>query len=161
MHEALAFYDRHHWEIWFAAFFALALYAITPDSLVWRGFRYLGNKWAERSAKDLRKRIEQLEWYRNNLSSDKGLYLITLRLLLLLLTLVSTGLFALALRAISGIASVEVEGAVFASVVFAFAILAGVQGVRYASLDTREKIARMIESLDKSIAKMKAKLASK
>lgn len=156
--EALDFYNRYKLDIWLAALFGFFFYAITPDSLVWRGFRLLRDKWAERSAKDLRYRIEQLEWYRNSLSSDKGLYLITLRFLLLLLIFVSAGLFVLASREITGRADVEVEGAVLASVAFAGGVIAGIQGVRYASLDSREKIAQMAASLDKSIAKMKAKL---
>jgi hypothetical protein len=158
MHEALEFLSRYKTDIWLAAFFGFLFYSMTPDSLPWRGFRYLRNKWAERSAKDLRKRIEQLEWYRNNLSSDKGLYLITLRLLLLLLTMISAGLLVLASTELAGRVIIQREGAGLASVAFAVAVVAGIQGVRYASLDSREKAAQMIGSLDKSIAKMKAKL---
>ena len=47
-----------------------------------------------------------------------------------------------------------------ATVAFGGAVLAGIQGVRYASLDTQEKVARMREGLDKNIAKLKAKLPS-
>jgi hypothetical protein len=72
--------------------------------------------------------------------------------------MVSAGLFVLSSREISGLANIQVEGAGLASVAFGGAVLAGIQEARYASLDTREKVARMLESLDKNIAKLKAKL---
>ena len=118
MHRVLYFLDRHLLEIGFAGLFAAIFDLFSPDSRLRRAVRYVKNKWSERSAKDLRKRIEQLEWYRNGLSSDKGLYLITLRFLLLLLTMVSAGLFVLSSREITGIPNIQVEGAGLASVAF-------------------------------------------
>jgi hypothetical protein len=151
MHEALVFFSSHLLDIAFAALFAAIFAAVfdlvSPDSQIRKCSRYIRNKWSERSAKDLRKRIGQLEWYRNNLATDKGLYLITLRFLLLLLTMVSAGLFVMASRELPGRLHVEIQGA-----------FAGIQGARYASLDTREKVVKMIESVDKDIAYLKAKL---
>jgi hypothetical protein len=67
--------------------------------------------------------------------------------------------FVMASAPVAGRSIANVEGGMLASIAFAGAIIAGMRGARYASLDTHEKVLRMIESLDKDIARLKDKLS--
>jgi H+/gluconate symporter-like permease len=120
------------------------------------------NKAAEKSVARLQKRISDLENYRNTFVSDKGMYLATFRIVLVVLfcmcasgaTLISGYLqpFGNFLAPMVGFLNT------FALVFLILAMFGAMQGVRIAVLDTKSKAAEMVEKLDKEITGLREKL---
>jgi hypothetical protein len=153
-HHITLFYQAHEFENWLAIgcalFFAVVLELLKFGSRLRGAIRWVNNKFAERSAADLRKRIDQLQnsraQYAAYLTSDKALYLGTFKL-------VSGAICSLAI----GLLLAEFAVAfwplhIFASLFYILAVALGVQGATISALDTRDKITKIIEKLDSDMA---------
>jgi hypothetical protein len=157
-----AYISVHQTEMIWGAIFAIiagAIYDVLNfRSRVFAGIRRVKNKWSERSAARLRKRIKVLEvsrdWSVASLSSDKLLYLTTFRVLFIMLIAMAGGL------GISVLLTAFPSAALAPSPVFcyAFAVVIGVQGVRFSLLDTRAKITERVTELESEIAGLERKL---
>jgi hypothetical protein len=156
---------NHQTELWigavFGAFFALIFDLVSVDSRIRAGIRHIKNKLSEQSVSRLRKRIEQLEAQRNRyasyLSSDKALYLVTLQGLLLAVICMAFG------AACAGIADIS-RNVLFKLWSIAFyggAIPFGFMGIRFALLDSRAKVAKVVEKFDSELLELKTKLGDK
>jgi hypothetical protein len=122
------------------------------------------NKRAEQSAGRIRKRIEDLEKYRQSaaayLTSDKAHYLSTLRFILAVLAFMALGASILIAEHMELLARFIIPGSFDLLALFCFgvAITMGVYAVRIASLDTQAQIVKMLEGIDADIEKLKAQL---
>jgi hypothetical protein len=148
--------------------FALGMDLLAISSRIRRGFRGIKNKWSERSVSRLRKRIEQLEAYRDRidsyLNSDKALYLATLGIVITLIILLASGAGLVVLSDVLRDAEptkIHPPFRLFGLLFYLIAIGAGFQGVKIAGLDSKEKISQMVAKLNSEIANLKAKLQAK
>lgn len=149
--------------IFFGFLIAVFFEAFSFGSKIRSRLRLMVNKAAERSVSKLQRRIGRQQDYRDSISSDRGLYIILLRMALLVLFMLTfTGaliviahgsLFATSLpqQSVS-----TIDG--LALVYFVLAMLAAFVGIRHARLDTREKVAELIAKLDEEIESMKHRL---
>ena len=141
-----------------AAVFAVVVDLLRVGSRIRNGTRHLKNKLSERSVARLRKRIAELEQYRDRvalyLSSDRALYLTALGIILGVLTFISSGAIIAILDRLGAIPN----GDILTLMPFAIAIVLAVYGMRLASLVTPEKVSELIATLDADIADLKAKL---
>jgi hypothetical protein len=135
------------------------------------GVRQLRNKLSDVSVSRLRKRINQIEMYRNRISSfgssDKALYLAVLQHVVGMLILICMGLILLICEYASAVgpfsrATVVIGPrggfAILAGVTFALAGLFGINAVKLAQLNTPETISNKVSELDSEIAGLRSKL---
>ncbi len=167
-----AFLARYWVDEALAAFFGLfflVLFELFSLGSRLRGvLRHVRNKLSEQSAVRLRKRIRELELYRESLvsfmSSDKALYLHTFRYVIAILVFMCLGACCLVLDYIGIFSRLGIPGIspfVLGALAFlAVAAAAGIQGLRIAALDTRAKVSDMAGKLDTEIGDLKAKLNS-
>ena len=143
-----------------AAIFAVIADALSVGSAIRASIRQMRNRQAERSVARIRNRIAQLKLQRDTYalyaSSDKALYLNTLRLLLAMLVLGFSGIAVLILREVVGIN--DPGFLLTALLLFAMAIVIGIYGITLTALDTREKVAALLAKLDSEIHGLKKKL---
>ena len=155
----------HRHEILFAAMLAIIVDLFRVGSSIRSVGRFIRNKWAEKSVGRIRKRIRELEVYRDSLASylisDKAHYLSTLRNILALLVSVTLGISILVVSRLPLFPRYPVvpgSGDLFALICFAMAIVIGVVGLQIAAPDYQSKISKMIVGVDANIAKLSAKL---
>lgn len=143
-----------------AAIFAVVADALSVGSAVRASIRQMRNRLAERSFTRIRNRIKQLNLQRSGValyaSSDKALYLNTLRLLLGMLVLGFTGIAVMIFPSVMGLYFPGVR--LIALLLFAMAVVIGIYGITLTALDTREKVAELLEKLDSEIDGLKKKL---
>ncbi len=124
------------------------------------GIRQLKNKLSEQSASRLQQRIVQLQTFRDAInsymSSDRTLYLATLKLVFAILTFTCMGAVAAILDSL--IPTHGLRLSVVALFIFAIAIVLGVWGMQLAGFDTRSKLSAKLATLDSEINDLKAKL---
>jgi hypothetical protein len=152
LHRAWDYVSTHPEVIGWAAFFGF-LFAVIFDVLDANGrirtaIRHIKNKRSERSATQLRKRIEALETRRNTitnyLSSDKALYLTILRIVIVMLVAIASGEGVTMLQY-----PLSTGGVILLSLfLYGLAVLGGIQGLKITDLDSREKITETISKLD-------------
>jgi len=155
-----------HWhELVWALIFAIIVDLLRVGSSIRRVGRFSANKWAEKSVGRIRKRIKELEVYRDGLASylisDKAHYLSTLRNILALLVSITLGISILIVSRLQPFPRYPVlpgSGDLLALLCFAMAIVIGVVGLQIAAPDYQSKIAKMIEGVDANIAKLRTKL---
>jgi hypothetical protein len=147
------------------AFMFALLFELLPITSRIRGrIRQFRNEQAERSADKIRKRIKELETYRESVAaylvSDKAHYLSTLRLVLAVLVALSLGASTLIVGMIFSQVHREIMVPFYftALACFLFGVAGGAYAVRIASLDTQAKISAMIEGVNKDIEKLRTKL---
>ena len=142
----------------FALIFALILDLLDPDGRIRTGIRQVKNKWSERTARALQKRIKQLETGRDEvatyLTSDKALYLATFRIVISMLFSIAAGA---AITALGDIFPVGPFG-LFSILFYGLAVAIGIQGFKISALSTRAKVTEMVEKLDSEIEDLKKKL---
>ncbi len=143
-----------------AAIFAVVADALSVGSAVRASIRQMRNRLAERSFTRIRNRIKQLNLQRSGValyaSSDKALYLNTLRLLLGMLVLGFTGIAVMIFPSVMGLYFPGVR--LIALLLFAMTVVIGIYGITLTALDTREKVAELLEKLDSEIDGLKKKL---
>jgi ABC-type multidrug transport system fused ATPase/permease subunit len=126
------------------------------------GIRQLRNKLSEQSVARLRERIVQMEKYRDvlnsYLSSDRALYLATLRLMLGILMFVCLGAVLTILNSLLPLPGLGFS--IMALFIFIIAIVLCVYGAQLTGLDTRSKISEKIAALNSETDALKAKLDS-
>jgi hypothetical protein len=164
----------------FAVIFGVIIDLLKIGSRVRAVFRHLKNKLAEQSVESLRTRIAQQEKSRDRiasfLSSDKALYLYTLRYIIAILILICVAAGAsvfndlLALNKVvpglrlilfGRVMSFPVNFKVVALLIFALAAVLGIYSIRIASWDTHAKISKVVTKFDDEIAVMKRKLEAR
>jgi hypothetical protein len=146
------------WAAFFGLVFALILDVLDREGRIRTGHRLLKNKIAERSVAKLQERIKQLQIFRDTLAtyltSDKALYLSTFRVIIIMLVVITIGA---AVSALGG--TFQIRGAgLFAVFVYALAVAIGIQGIKLSSLDTHDKILKMIAERNDEIADLEKKL---
>jgi hypothetical protein len=157
----------------FASVFALLFDLLPITSRIRDWVQAYRNRIAAQSAAAARKRIKELESYRDSiavyLASDKAHYLTTLRSVLAVLLLFGTGGTCLILGRAD---LVFVEGAGRFSIYpffrglfntigfacFAVSVIIAALAMRIASLDTQAKISAMIDKINTDIEKLRPKL---
>jgi hypothetical protein len=136
----------------------LILDVLDPNGRVRTGIRHIKNKRSERSAAKLQKRIDALQVRRNTtaryLDSDKALYLMILRIVLVMLVGIAGGDATAQLEFPLGRGPVVPLSLFF----YALAIVGGIQGLKITEFESREKITETITKLDSEIADLQAKL---
>lgn len=147
------------------AFVFAVLVDLSPITSWTRGrIRQFRNKLAERSEAQIRKRIKELEAYRDSVAiylvSDKAHYLNTLRFVLVLLIAMALGGSLVITGMIFSLRRPDIIVPFYWSALafFLFGVVGGAYAVRIASLDTQAKISAMIESINSDIEKLKEKL---
>jgi hypothetical protein len=161
----LNFIIRHKELVW-ALTFAIVVDVFSIGSFIRRAIRLLLNKLSELSVAYLRHRIRVLEQIRDRLviytSSDKALYLGTLRLVLGVLVLMEAGAILLVFDHLDIAPHLTMfrpqTYTVFGVMCFTASIGIGIQGLRLSSLDTKVKLSEMIATADEQISALKAKL---
>ena len=157
----------------FAFVFALLFELLPITSRIRAWVQEYRNRLAEQSAAAIRKRIDELEKYRDSiaiyLASDKTHYLTTLRSILGVLLLFGTGATFL----IIGRADLLIAGGggtfsidpslralfnTFGFACFFGSIIISALAIRIAALDTQAKISAMIEKINSDIEKLRTKL---
>jgi hypothetical protein len=143
----------------FAIICAVIVEVLSIGSALRAGVRHIRNKISERSASRLRKRIAQLETYRETinsyLSSDKALYLVALRFVLGILMLMCIG----TIFCISSLFVQDPFSLALCSIgIFSIAAILALHAARIAGLDTRQKISALVTQLDAEIDNLKSKL---
>jgi hypothetical protein len=161
MHSAWEIWSRYWPDFVVALVLAVIVDSLRIGSLIRTGVRRIQDRLAEQSTASLRTRIQNQEGYRTTLASyltsDKGLYLHTLGMVLVVLLLMCVGTVILLLERMVPERGVDL----LALGIFAIAIVFCVHGIRLASLDTRPKVEELLAKLDAEIAAMKAKLDGK
>jgi hypothetical protein len=131
------------------------------DSRIRACIRFILNTLAERSISRLRTRIVQLEGQRERyakyMASDKALYLATFQGLLFTVICIALGAMC------AGVADVSRSGLfkMWSIAFYGGAVAFGIMGVRYALLDSREKVAKVIQKIESDLAELKEKLADR
>lgn len=124
------------------------------------GVRQLKNKLSEQSVARLRERIAQLERNRDEvssyLSSDRALYLATLRLMFGILLFACVGASTFIIDSLLPLPGFRFS--VVAVFIFVMAITLAVYGLQLAGLNTRSKISEKVATLDSEINDLKTKL---
>jgi hypothetical protein len=148
-----------HWpDIVVAIVLAAIADLLRIGSFVRSSARHIKNRLAEQSAGRLRKRIAQLQTYRDalreNVSSDKALYLGTLRFIIAVLLFMCIAGMLLIMYHLRIVPNGDI-GALF---VLAFAVGIGTQALRLAGLDTKHKLSDFIGKLDRDISALQDKL---
>jgi hypothetical protein len=162
LHRYLNWVTTHQGDIWLAAifglFFALILDVLTPEGRIRTLIGAIQNKLAEQSEARLRERIKELERQRNKytayLSSDKALYLASFQIVIAMLGALGVGALLSAIAYLTGYPPMEITAIPIYIVAFALAV----QGARISSLDTKDKVAAMVEKLDGEINDLTKKL---
>lgn len=145
----------------FAAFFAVLGDLFAVDSRTRAGIRHIKNKLSEQSTARLRVRIKQLESQRlryiRYMSSDKALYLVTFQGLLFAVVCLGIG------SACSGIADVTHSTLfkLWSVGIFGGVAVFGIQALRFAVLDSEDKVAKEINKIDSDLAALNKKLSEK
>jgi hypothetical protein len=135
------------------------------------GIRRLRNKLADFSVSRLRKRIGQMETYRNQFSlfasSDKALYLAVLQYVIAMLGLICLALLLLILEYAAEVGpwsgTTIVIGprhgfAILSGIVLAMAFFVGIASTYLSRLTTSEAASKRVNELDSEIAGLKSKL---
>jgi hypothetical protein len=153
----------HKEDLVWALLFAIIADSFRVGSFVRGGVRRMENKWSELSASRLQERISELEkrrdYYVSYMTSDKALYLFTLRIVFVILLGVSTGAAVSVLGRFPLVrAYFPMTSDVYAFLFFAVGILGAWQGIRVTDFGTRSKLSEMIAKLDGEIAGLKSKL---
>ncbi|HLW54545.1 MAG TPA: hypothetical protein VKW06_17045 [Candidatus Angelobacter sp.] len=151
--------------IFFAIIFspvgALFFEMLPANSRIRTAISWIQNKLAARSIAKLRKRIASLEKYRDSLVTERAHYLSTLRFILAMLTLMSVGIsvFILGRIELSG-RTLLFPGSfdLLALMCLGLATFCGVYALRFASLDTHNKIKAMIAGINADIDELTSKL---
>jgi hypothetical protein len=142
----------------FAAMFATIVDTLRVGSSLRAAGRQLKNKLSERSVARLRKRIAQLETWRNTInsyaSSDKALYLNMFRTVLVILICMCGG----AIASILSLLQPNQGNLLPIVLMFVLPILIALSGLKIAALDSRSKISALVAELDSEIADLKRKL---
>jgi hypothetical protein len=148
--------------------FVLAIVAETlrMGSRIREAARHIRNKVSEHSTTRLRKRISELEAsraiYMSYSSSDKALYLATLKFVLGILGCICAGVATAAIDRLRSLSTSDLVPAnsfsILALMFFALGIIIGIQGTRIAALDTQSKILETIHKLDGEISALRQKL---
>jgi hypothetical protein len=154
LHRLRDFIATHWFEIVLALIFAVIAELLRIRSQLGTVIRHIKNKLSERSARQLRERIKQLETQRDQYAaystSDKALYLATFRIVIGILTFVALG---------AGLTMLPIPGINLAAAFCYFvAVIAGIQGFKISALDTRSKVSEMIAKLDSEIGNLQKKL---
>jgi hypothetical protein len=148
----------------FGAFFWIIGDVFAVDSRIRAGIRHIGNKLSEQSISRLKTRIKQLEAQRERyatyMASDKALYMATLQGLVLVGVCIATG------GCFAGLADIWPTrlGGLFKlwSIAFYFgAILFGSTAIRFSLLDSRAKVAKVVDKIDLEILELNIKLAER
>jgi hypothetical protein len=152
-----------HWsEIGWAALFALIV-GVVLELLDFRSrlravIRRIKNKQSERSAAQLRKRIEQLEKERDKvsayLSSDKALYLAMFENVIAILLCMVTAAGINTLDTIFPMSPLNLIALLF----YVIAGAGAIHGFKIAELNTRAKVSKMVETLEEEILGLRKKL---
>jgi hypothetical protein len=146
------------WAAGFALVFAVILDLLAIGSRLRAWIRNLKNKWSERSAAQLRKRINQLENQRDSvaayLSSDKALYLTAFRIVIGMLLAIA---FGAGISVLGDMLPVGPFG-LFSIVFYVLAVAMGIEGLKTSSLDTRTKVSEMVAKLDSEVLDLQKKL---
>jgi hypothetical protein len=157
LHLLWDFIVSHWFEIVLAVFLAVIAELLGIGSRLRTVIRRIKNKLSERSVGQLRKRIKLLETQRDRYaaysSSDKALYLATFTIVIGMLLAIATGA---ALAELSDILPPSPLG-IMAVFFYILAIIIGIQGFEFSSLDTRAKVSEMVAKLESEIADLKKK----
>jgi hypothetical protein len=161
-----------HWrEIFWAGVFAL-VFAVMLELLDFRSrlrgsIRFLKNKWSERSAGRLRKRISELRKQKDvflaYMSSDKRLYLATLRFAIGVGVLIAAG------EATAGAADILSRFNLIVGDEFHFmgvfcygmAVAVGIQGIKISHLNSADRLSEIVGKLENEIEELNIKLSNK
>ncbi len=160
----LHFLNEYKVDLIFAVVFAIIADTLRVGSIVRAGGRRIKNKLSERSAARLRKRIAQLETYRNRInsyaSSDKALYLNMFQTVLVVLIFMCMGAIVSILSLLQGLSAPNELNPVylFPIILFALAIAVAASALKIAVLDSRSKISALVAELDSEIANLRQKL---
>jgi hypothetical protein len=161
MHSASEIWVRYWPDLLVALVLAVIVDSLRIGSLIRAGVRRIQDRLAEQSIASLRTRIQNQERYRDTvasyLTSDKGLYLHTLGIVLSVLSCICMGAVVLLLGRLVPESGVDL----LALAIFASALVFCVYGIQLASLDKRPKIEELLAKLGAEIAQMKAKLDRK
>ena len=126
------------------------------------GIRHLKNKRSERSATRLLERITQLEKQRDSYAaysrSDKAHYLATFNIVIGILVSIA---IAAGLGVLNGMMRTFPPFGVLSIFFYFVAVVGGIQGIKTASLDTREKVSEAIAKLESEITELRKKLESR
>lgn len=160
MKPMLEFCAHHSSDLMFALLFAIIADLLRIGSLIRSGLRKMKNRLAEQSVARLRKRIIELEQYRETirlyLTAERALYLHILGMVLAVLVLMCMTGIVLMLGRFRLLPNAEI----LATGVLMIAVVFGTYGVRLASMDTRPKVSELITKLDGEISELKAKLVA-
>jgi hypothetical protein len=165
LHHVWNFIVFHWYEaVWAFVFFVIGDLLSFQSSRIRALVHYIKNRRSERSATRLRERITQLEKQRDSydsyLHSDKALYLANFHTVFGVLLVIAT---AGALNVLSemqpafGIRPAFPVG-LFSILFYFLAVVLSIQGIKTASLDTREKVSEAIAKLESEITDLKQKL---
>jgi hypothetical protein len=148
---------------------AMVFAVLQTGSLV--GVRQLRNKLSDVSVSRLRKRISQIETYRNRISefgsSDKAFYLAILLHVVGMLTMMSLGIILLIFEYATEVGPLShnfmVVGprgsfAVLGGCTLTIAVLFGINATNLAKLNTPETVLKRVKELNSEIAGLKSKL---
>jgi len=167
------FWERHWieivWALVFAVVFAVGADLLQVGSRLRAGIRHIKNRAAEQSIKQLKQRIKELGNYRDGLakylSSDKALYLATLRIVMGVLLCVCMGEILVVFGNVKTLARVvqfkDVDMGMFqlfAICFFAMGVFFVIQGGKLASLDSQTKISEQIAKIEGEIANLQTVL---
>ena len=168
-----SFWYRHWLDFVLALVLAL-VFAVVADLLqvgsrLRAGIRHIKNRAAEQSIMQLKQRIKELEDYRDvltkYLSSDKALYLATLRVVMGVLLCVCMGEILLVFNSVKAISRiVQFRDAdmgifqLFAILFFAMGVVFVLWGGKLASLDSQTKVSEQIAKVEGEIANLQTVL---
>jgi hypothetical protein len=149
----------------FAVIVGLLLDLLNPDSGSRRILRHLNNKRSEFSVEYMRSRISQLEAYREQLASGRGVYLLSFQSVFIILMLFA-GVAGMEIASHSGVKfspyfmgflSFDEE----ALLILITIILVALRGLRLAAIETKAKQTKRLTDLDSDIADLKQKVATR
>lgn len=175
-----------HWPDVLIAVLLAIVFAIISDflqigSILRDRIRKFQNSRAEQSIALLRKRIDQMHDYKRRLAYDRWIYLRAFRLVFMALVVLSLGSIAIAVGGtLSALAPIPLAIPPFVKLLFrhyptdlpqvgllmrgfgAYLLLIvaviGNTGIKLVSMDTREKVQKRIEEVDREIDELKARL---
>jgi len=135
------------------------------------GVRQLRNRLSDVSVSRLRKRISQIETYRDRIasfgSSDKALYLAVLQHVVVMLAMVSMAILLLIFEHAAEVGpfsnSILVVGprggfAVLSACILFIAAVLGINATRISDLNTADAVSKKVNEIDSEIAGLKSKL---
>jgi hypothetical protein len=158
-----------HWkDIVIALIFAVLVDFLGLGHRMREWIRLIQNKLAERSAAKLRKRLLELQLMRNNLdamlTSDRELYMMTLRIMMSVLVLLSSGATLIAFFHTvfyKAILDDEEGGYAMGTILFSGALISSIVGLRMIGPFYRERMQVDLSKIDNEMAQLRLKLEAR